>query len=189
MTKPLPPDVPRKKGGRPPGSTQYPQDVIDKALLAMAYTRQSKAARRQLELAGIKPLPAEATLRLWKQKYARRLAELTEQYGADIDRHVAATYIDLVYTAQGATEEAIQKAMEAVEKAEDPRMITALSGAARNFATVYGISQEKALLVQGKATTIVGKEKDIEESLRSLADRFGVTDTTATEDKPKEIEE
>lgn len=183
MTEPLPG---RPGPGRPKGTTVYPQHIIDQALLAMAYTRQARAAHEQMKLAGIKPLPTAGTLREWRHKYSGRLAELTEQYGADIDRHIVSGYMDIVSLTQDATKNAVVKANEAIEAAEDSRMITALSGAARNMATVYGISQEKILLVQGKPTTIFGKEKDVAESLRSLADKFGV-DSTATDER-KELE-
>ena len=187
------PDKPKR--GRP----SYPESVIDKALLALAFHGQTRAAYRELKLGGMDPLPAESTLRQWRHQYSGRIAQLVETHGAEIERHRVAGYMDIISKSQEAVTEAIDKTNSAIEMVQvikedgkaaitgDARMITALSGAARSLATVYGITQDKVNVIHGKPTTIIGKEKDAEESLRTLANRFGHT-VDSTVEPPKELE-
>lgn len=179
-------DLPaKKKGMRPPGTPTYPQHIIDHALLTMAYTRQAKAAHTQLKLEGLNPCPGESTLRAWRNQYAGRLAELTEKHGAEIDRHIVSGFLDVVAESQELERLLIVKTREAAERNEiSPKD---LAGAMRNASTTKAINVDKVLLYQGRPTQIVGKEKDAEESLRSLANRFAV-DSEAKEEGPKELE-
>ena len=162
----------KKKMGRPLGATKWPHAVVEQALLAMAYTRQPKAALAQLEMAGVDPLPPLETVRDWKRRYSGRLAELTEQFGAEIERQAVSGYLDVIAEAQELERVLIRKTLEAAERDEIPARD--LSGAARNASTTKAINIDKVLLYQGKPTKIIGREKDAEEALRGLADKFAV---------------
>lgn len=162
----------------------YPPEAIEQALLAMVYTRQIKAAQEQLKLAGVDPVPSYSTMKEWKTRFSGRMAELTEQHGAEIERHVVSKYLDIVGKAVNVTDILLDKTVEQAEEGtlRDP------AGSARNAAVIAAMFQDKVLLIQGKPTQIIGKEKDAEEAIRRLADKFAVN-SDAEEEKPKEIEE
>jgi hypothetical protein len=173
------------KGGRPPGTPTYSPETIDAALLALAYTRRSKEAREQLELAGVSPLPTARTIARWGIEFSGRLAELTEKHGAEIERHSISQYQTIVTKAAAVTDMLVEKTGEAAERGElAPKD---LANAAKSMATVVGIITDKILIVQGKPTSIIG-HKSGEEALRTLARKYAPPVDSTAEESPKELE-
>lgn len=172
------------KGGRPKGATKYSPEIIDQALLALAYTRRAKEAHEQLKIAGITPTPSIDTLKRWRDEFAPRLAELTEKHGAEIEKHTVGNYLDVVAKAVAASSLLVDKTLEQAEAGNlrDP------ASSAQKMAITAGIFQDKILVIQGKPTSIVG-HKSGEEALRTLARKYAPpVDSTATEESPKELE-
>jgi hypothetical protein len=144
---------------------------IDEGLLALLRTGSSYQAS---ELTGI----SDATLRYWRLKYADRMSELAKRHGPQLEQ-------EAIQALQEAAAAATQGTLEAVDAArQEIRNGTTKDAAAtaRNLATVVGITTEKALLLQGKPTSVT-EHAGTRDVLTALARRIPglVIDSTATE--------
>ena len=102
------------------------------------------------------------TLRKWRETYRASYVDIAERYSEAIDQA-------LIESGRQTALRAMQKAGELVD-AVDPDTDPNPSASAQRLATVSGIATDKALLMQGRPTSITSTSST-EEDLRFLRSR------------------
>lgn len=120
---------------------RHPPKRIDEGLLALLLTGSSVTAAEQTGI-------PEQTLRDWRYRYGKRHAELAKKYGPQLEAEAIASLQEVAIAATRGTLKAVEVATRDIEGSKDP------AATARNLATVVGITTEKALLLQGKPTSV-----------------------------------
>lgn len=145
----------------------HSQADVDRGLLAY-YTAGS--FRKAEEESGI----PRATLSRWVlEMYPARYRELAERLGPEIERGLIERFRRTADLAAQATDDAIHATRSLVEAGE-AKDASAMSTVARNLSTVAGINTDKALVLQGKPTSIT-QHTSAEDALKALAQMVGVT--------------
>ena len=129
----------------------FSQEQIDDALMALiAWAGNASAAVRHLKSVG-KRAPRVETLLNWSRTlHWERYQELREKYGDQIEKGLAADYLDSARELREVAHMAAEKAKERLEAGEDQDP----GRTAANLARASAIALEKSLTLQGKPTQI-----------------------------------
>lgn len=159
----------------PVTGSRYPVETVDCALLLFAVLGNAAETSRQLAAQG-HHVPA-TTLQAWRTKqYPRRFARLQETHAREIEAALIPRVRDLAALSLQVTQEALE-ATRGQLKAGD---VKDAASAARNAATVAGISFDKLLLLTDRPNQITEHRSGDEALSHARAAGF-VTDAVVVE--------
>ena len=162
--------MPRGKTGTKPGTKighRATKIEIDEALVALiAFGGHADRAAEHLLENGFRKVSG-ATLRYWRDRHRPRFLELSEKHAPQLERHMIQNALATAELANQAENAAIEKALDQIKTGD----VKDASQMAKNFATVKGINVDKALILMGRPSTIVGHQsaEDLMKKLVELA--------------------
>lgn len=139
-----------------------PSDDVDKCLLALALNGGALARTvREMKAAGVKVSADQ--LREWRDKFPKRYQWHAAENAAKLEKDIISNQREVIAAATQATLDAIAIEHERIKQGE----VKDAAAAARNLATVVGISTTKLLELSGRPTSITEVRKP-EEILKAL---------------------
>ena len=175
-------DKPGGPGGRiaPSIGRHWTEAEIGTCLLTLAHCHgNAKEAHRRLKAAGINI--SYQTLTNWRRgPYAREYLEQRAHHTTQIDRETADSYREVTQLALQGTRLGIENTITQLKAGT----IKDTSTAARNLNVISGISTDKALLLEGRPTSITEQRTGTEilRTLEELGHAQGFINGTATEE-------
>jgi hypothetical protein len=155
---------------------RYTPEEVDTGLTVLALCGgDSKEAERRLEASG-SPIPS-STLRDWRTStHADRYVEICQERAPEIEKRVLQQSQEIQQRALAASLKAVDAAEQQIDSgdAKDP------SATAKNLALTYGIITDKALVLQGRPSTIIGTQ-DARDLLEDIRRDLGSIPSTAEE--------
>lgn len=161
------------------GLEPYPEDTVDKALLALALKGGNATAAARLMRATGEKVSADA-ISNWRDKYPQRYAYHCTENVQAIENGIAANQRELVTAAAQASLDAIKLEHERILDGE----VKDASASARNLQTIAGIGVTKVLEITGRPTAIIEhrRPEDVVRRLNAL-----VVDSDAEEVSDKNV--
>ena len=167
-------DKPRYKHSR----ALYKPEDIERGLTALAIYGNSEKAVAALKANGL-TAPSSRQLQNWRDQYPEQWNKAVREQAPKIEQQIVGDLLTTLQVSQRTVQVAVNKTLEQLEagEAKDP------AGAARNIATVVGITTDKFLTLTGRPSQIV-ENRTADQLLASIGRLVGATpvvDTTAEE--------